>query len=253
LYGYDIDPEKTVNTLDEIPKIDFLHICVPFKETKQFVSIVKYYAERYDPGVIIIHSTVAPRTTREIYQALHVPTAFSPVRGKHPFLKQHIMFWPKWTCVLPREYSSIVANHLSSLGLKVKIYNGEPETLELAKIFETVYRALLIAWWQEMHRIARHFNADFIAITEFIGEIHEKLKDKPPMFPGFIGGHCLIPNTEILNKVYKSKFLDAILESNAKRAKELEDPSVKEEVEKLKELVKRYIKKEYYEGGTVNQ
>lgn len=249
LYGYDIDPNKTANTLEEIPtKIDFLHICVPFNNTDKFVGVVKHYADRYSPQAIIIHSTVGPGTTKKVYQEVGIPVAFSPVRGKHPFLKQHILFWPKWTCVIPKEYSETIAKHLQSLNLKVRIYEGEPETLELAKIFETVYRALLIAWWQEMHRIAKHFGADMKTITEYIGEIHEKLGDKPPLYPGVIGGHCLIPNTKILYSVYKSKFLEAILESNAKRLKEIEDPSIRREVEELKELVKRYIKREYYEG-----
>jgi len=249
LYGYDIDPNKTVNRLEEIPtRIDFLHICIPFQNIKQFIKVTKYYADNYSPQAIIIHSTVAPGTTREIHKNIKIPVAYSPVRGKHPFLKQHILFWPKWTYVLPKESTKLVVNHLRSLNLKVKTYDGAPETLELAKIFETVYRALLIAWWQEMHRITKHFNADMATITEFIGEIHEQLKDKPPMFPGFIGGHCLIPNTLMLYNVYKSKFLEAILESNARRLEELKDPSIREEVEKLKRIVKKYIRREYYEG-----
>ncbi|MCR8472395.1 MAG: GDP-mannose dehydrogenase [Crenarchaeota archaeon] len=249
LYGYDIDPRRTVNKLEDIPeRVDYIHICVPFKDTEHFVKVVGQYIDRYLPDFVIIHSTVAPGTTREIYKAKGVPVAFSPVRGKHPFLKSHMLFWPKWVCALPREYTEVFVEHLKSVKLNAKGYYGEPETLELAKIFETTYRALLIAWWQEMHRIARHFNADILAIAEFIGEIHEKLKDKPPMFPGVIGGHCLIPNTEILYRVYKSKFLEAILESNAKRADEIKDPSIREEVSKLQEFVKKYIVLEYYEG-----
>ena len=218
LYGYDIDQKKTVNSLSEIPEeLDFIHVCVPFKNVDTFARIIHFYVDRFRPRAIIIHSTVAPGTTKRIYEETKITTAFTPVRGKHPYLKQHILFWPKWVCVLPREEEDYVVGHLKSLNLKVKVYRGNPETLELAKIFETVYRALLIAWWQEMHRITKHFNADMATITEFIGEIHEQLKDKPPMFPGFIGGHCLIPNTLMLYNVYKSKFLEAILESNARR------------------------------------
>lgn len=251
LYGYDIDPSKTLNTLEEIPrKVDYIHICIPFNNTEQFVRVVGQYIDNYRPKLVVIHSTVAPGTTREIYKTKGTPVAFSPVRGKHPFLKPHILFWPKWVCALPREYTDISAEHLKSLNLKVRAYYGEPETLELAKIFETTYRALLIAWWQEMHRITRHFNADMITITEFIGEIHEKLKDKPPMFPGLIGGHCLIPNTKILYEVYKSKFLEVILESNQRRAEEIKDPSIREEIAKLQEFVKKYIVLDYYEGRT---
>ena len=58
------------------------------------------------------------------------------------------------------------------------------------------------------------------------------------MFPGFIGGHCLIPNTELLLNAYDSEFLRLILKSNAKRKKELEDKNVKKEAEKVSKRAK---------------
>jgi len=65
---------------EEIPKIDYLHICIPYSE--KFVDIVKEYERKYDPKYTIIHSTVAPGTTRQLgHHAMH-----SPVRGKHPDL-----------------------------------------------------------------------------------------------------------------------------------------------------------------------
>jgi hypothetical protein len=53
------------------------------------------------------------------------------------------------------------------------------------------------------------------------------------MFPDVIGGHCLIPNTELLLKAYDSEFLRLILKSNEKRKKEVEDKTVKAEVQKV--------------------
>ena len=53
------------------------------------------------------------------------------------------------------------------------------------------------------------------------------------MFPGFIGGHCLIPNTELLLKAYDSDMLRFILESNEKRKEEMKDPEIKAEAEKV--------------------
>jgi hypothetical protein len=53
------------------------------------------------------------------------------------------------------------------------------------------------------------------------------------MFPGVIGGHCLIPNTELLLKAYDSEFLRLILESNEKRKEEVKDKTVKAEVQKV--------------------
>ena len=33
----------------------------------------------------------------------------------------------------------------------------------------------------------------------FADEIHEYLGNRPKMFPGFIGGHCIIPNLDLIH------------------------------------------------------
>jgi len=53
------------------------------------------------------------------------------------------------------------------------------------------------------------------------------------MFPGVIGGHCLIPNTELLMDAYDSDFLRLILKSNERRKEEVKDEDVKAEVAKV--------------------
>lgn len=246
VYGYDIDASKTVNRLEEIVSpIDYLHIAIPY--SNRFVEVVKSYIDMFSPRIVFIHSTVAPGTSRKIYNLAKKPVAYTPVRGKHPNLKKHLLFWPKWVAALPHECVDEAASHLEDLGLKVRRYDGPPESLELAKLWETVYRAIMIASWQELHRIARQYNADLLAIADFVGEVHQVLHDRPVYYPAYIGGHCLIPNTRILFEVTGSPLFKFVLESNEKRAKELEDESVKREVEELKKKVfEEYINKSYY-------
>ena len=86
--------------------------------------------------------------------------------------------------------------------------------------FETTYRAWMIACFREMHGMTRHFDADFDEVVDFLEDTHRLRLDRPIMFPGFIGGHCLIPNTELLLNVYDSEFLRLILESNEKRKRD---------------------------------
>lgn len=105
----------------------------------------------------------------------------------------------------------------------------------------------MVACFQEMQRISRHFGAEFDDVVDFIEDTHRVRFDRPVMFPGVIGGHCLIPNVELLLESYDSEFLKLILKSNEKRKEEIKEKSVKEEVEKVrkratvlhKELVKR--------------
>ncbi len=80
---YDIDPLKSLNTLEEIYKCDFVFVCVPTPMNKngtQDLSYIKKVFNRAKPGPIyIIKSTVIPGTTRGLvseYQYLDI--IFSP-------------------------------------------------------------------------------------------------------------------------------------------------------------------------------
>jgi len=245
VYGYDADPAKTVHKLEEVPRpVDALHVAIPYSAS--FADHVSRYAREFKPRLVIVHSTVAPGTTRRLHGQLGLPVAFSPVRGKHPKIKEHLYFWPKWVSALPREFAEEARRHLEEMGLKVRVSEEEPEALELAKLWETVYRAVMIAAWQEVDRIARRYGVSLRTVAEFVAEVHSVLHDRPVYYPDYIGGHCLIPNTRILNEASPSKLLEFVLESNERRLRELQDPQVRREVEELRELFLSLTKRDYY-------
>jgi hypothetical protein len=80
------------------------------------------------------------------------------------------------------------------------------------------------------------------SVVDFIEDTHLVRLDRPVMFPGVIGGHCLIPNVELLLKSYDSKFLRLILESNEKRKEEIRDERVYEEVKRVMQRVETFQK-----------
>jgi len=242
--GYDIRKDVSPCEFKDLPDDpDYIHVTYPY--SKDFVDNTLSYINMLRPKKIIIHSTVAPGTTRAIYEKTGVPTAYSPVRGKHPNLKRHMMFWPKWVSAYPSEKISLFADHLSKIGFVVKIAKN-PETLELAKLFETAYRALMIAAWQEIHRLSRRYKADLTDIAEFIAEVHEVLKDRPVFYPDYIGGHCLIPNTEILDSIDPDTIWRFILESNRRRLEEIKEEDIKKEIEELKKISSKLIPTWYF-------
>uniref|UniRef100_A0A7C2ZSA7 GDP-mannose dehydrogenase n=1 Tax=Ignisphaera aggregans TaxID=334771 RepID=A0A7C2ZSA7_9CREN len=250
VYGYDVDSSKTIDAMESIERpIDYLHITIPY--TASFTDIVKEYVSMFSPRVVFIHSTVAIGTSRAIHRVTGITTAFSPVRGKHPDMTRHLLFWPKWVSALPHEKVEECAKHLELAGFRVRVHRGAPESLELAKLWETVYRAIMIASWQELHRIARKFGADIETVAEFVGEVHSVLRDRPIYFPGYIGGHCLIPNAKILISQYPSKLFEFVLESNDKRLEELKDENTRSDVERLKKLVAKFVNIDYY-GGKID-
>jgi UDP-N-acetyl-D-mannosaminuronate dehydrogenase len=251
VYGFDLDAEKmrSVGQSEDVlpPAVDVMHVCIPCVDKEDFVNSVAGYVGRFKPKLVIINSTVAPGTTAEIYRRVNGSclVAHSPVRGVHKgvdHMKWELKRWTKYVGGVNEESAKKAKEHFEKLGLKTKVLKGCLET-ELAKLFETTYRAWMIVCFQEMHRISRHFGADFDNVVDFIEDTHLVRLDRPVMFPGVIGGHCLIPNTQLLLKAYDSEFLRLILESNSKREKEIADKTVKREIEKVKRRVEALEKK----------
>jgi len=247
VYGFDVDNSKMQSLKQTTPpdKVDIIHICLPCSSRTKFVEITTGYIKKFKPKLAIINSTVPPRTTAKIReQCKDCLVAHSPVRGVHKntdHMKWELKRWTKYVGGANAKAADATRVHFEKLGLKTKILKGCTET-ELAKLFETTYRAWMIACFQEMHRISRRFEADFADVVDFIEDTHRVRSDRPVMFPDVIGGHCLIPNIELLLDDYDSKMLCLILDSNERRKEEVKDRAVMEEVERTKRKVEEHRK-----------
>jgi len=202
--GVDLEPVEIQS------ECEIMHICYPF-EIDDFVGQTVSYIDKYKPRLTIVNSTVAPGTTRAIHQASCAPIVHSPVRGKHARMKQELLHYARFIGGIDAECSRRAAEHFQSIGMKTRILSC-PEDTELAKLTETTYFAVLIAWAQEVERYCDKFSLDYDEIVSF----YEEINFFPPVkhFPGVIGGHCIMPNIKILKTVYNSNILDAIEHSN---------------------------------------
>jgi len=244
VYGFDLDANKMreIGQSAVLPeKVDVMHVCIPCASKEEFVESVVGYVGRFKPRLVIVDSTVALGTTLEVYERCGGGcfVAHSPVRGVHKsleYMKWELKRWTKYVGGVNKKSAEATERHFKKLELKTKLLKSCLET-ELAKLFETTYRAWMIACFQEMHRISKCLGADFDSVVDFIEDTHRVRLDRPVMFPDVIGGHCLIPNVELLLKAYDSEFLRLILKSNEKRKKEIMDESVKREVEKVRKRV----------------
>ena len=91
-----------------------------------------------------------------------------------------------------------------------------PLTLELAKIVvDTSYYGWLITYAQLSNMIAIKNKINYDEMWSFADEIHKFLGNRPKMYPGFIGGHCVIPNLDLI----KNDTLDLIKQINNDYAK----------------------------------
>jgi UDP-N-acetyl-D-mannosaminuronate dehydrogenase len=241
VYCLDINKEKMHNIQqNDLPnEVDVLHLCYPCSNQEDFVKTTVDYMKRFKSELTIINSTVPPGTTEKVHKLSGGHIVHSPIRGMHTSIetmKRDLMFWTKYIGGIDIKSAELASRHFEELGLKTKVLTGTAET-ELAKLFSTTYRAWMIACFQEMHRISRKFGADFNQITDFLEDTHKVRFDRPIHFPGIIGGHCLISNAELLSKSYDSDFIKLILASNEKRKKEMEDPEIAEEADKIKDRV----------------
>jgi UDP-N-acetyl-D-mannosaminuronate dehydrogenase len=247
VYGFDVDREKmrAVGQTAVPKEVAVMHVCIPCFSRDEFVNAVAGYVTRFKPELVIIDSTVAPGTTIETYERCGCLVVHSPVRGVHKsleYMKLELKRWTKYLGGANAEAAQAAREHFEELGLKTKVLKSCTET-ELAKLFETTYRAWMIACFQEMHRISRSLKADFGDVMDFLEDTHRVRLDRPIMFPGVIGGHCLIPNTEMLLKSQDSKFLQLILDSNERRKEEIKDENVRREAEEIKKKAKALEKK----------
>jgi UDP-N-acetyl-D-mannosaminuronate dehydrogenase len=224
--GIDITPPS-----EPIGKVDVLHICFPF-EIKDFVGETARYIERFKPTLTIINSTVAIGTTRAVAQRTGTAVAYSPVRGKHARMLEELGKYTKFVGAMDAASGKRAAEHFESAGLKTKILSA-PEAAELAKLTETTYFGLMIAWAQEVERYCDQAGQAYEEVASFYEEISFFPATK--YFPGVIGGHCVMPNIEILRKFDDSSLLRAIRASNGSKierdsAKKLSGQTVKAKV-----------------------
>jgi len=200
--------------------IGVMHLCFPFTRPEDFEAIALSYIERFKPELTIINSTVVPGTSRQIAEQASVPIVYSPVRGKHVRMAQDLLKYRKFVAATDDEAANRAAEHFRAAGLTTQCIS-KLETLELAKLGETTYFGVLIAFAQELNRYANRVDADYAEALDFFDEIDFLPRTK--YYPGFIGGHCVIPNIQLLRTLTSSPLLEALLESNRRRAGELAD------------------------------
>jgi UDP-N-acetyl-D-mannosaminuronate dehydrogenase len=206
--GVDISPPPA-----GLQNVDVMHICFPF-QIKDFVGECARYIEMFSPKLTVINSTVAVGTTRAVAQRAGTTVAYSPVRGKHARMLEDMRRYTKFVGGLDRSSAEQAANHFESVGLKTKILSS-PEATELAKLTETTFFGLMIAWAQEVERYADQIGQNYEEIVAF----YEEIGFFPPVkyFPGVIGGHCVMPNIELFKRFTDSEILKSIESSNQKK------------------------------------
>lgn len=201
--GYDIDP-KRIKRGDKPDSVEcsFLHICIPFSTT--FGKDIRTLVKRFSPECVVIHSTVSPQTTRQLQSSMKIPLVYSSTTGVHRRMLYDIKRYTKFFAIEKnaprREWAAIAYRRIMrKCGIKTKRMST-PVTLELAKILcDTSYYGWLINYAQLTNLVARKFSVDYDEMWQYAAPIQKFLENRPKMFPGYIGGHCVISNLELVD------------------------------------------------------
>src|SRR5579863_10491338 len=169
------------------PPCSVLHICYPF-EIRDFIGTTAGYIAKYRPRLTMIHSTVTVGTTRQVQERVATPVVFSPVRGKHARMEQEMLHYQKFVAGLDPQSTQQAGQHLAAAGFKVATFPS-PEAGELSKLLETTWLGMLVGWAQDIERMAAQCGASYDDVNAFITEIAYLPKN---VFPGHIGGHCVM-------------------------------------------------------------
>ena len=203
--GYDINPKlMDKHKYEKFKHFDtvFCHICIPF--SSKFEKTVYGIVKEHKPQAIVIHSTISPGTTDRIQKKLDIPVIYSATRGIHKRMLHDLKRYTKFYAIgsnAPRKEwaSSEYTKLMKKSGVKAKQMSS-PITLELAKIVvDTSYYGWLINYAQLSNMISVQHKVNYDEMWSFSDEIHKFLGNRPKMFPGFIGGHCVIPNLDLIH------------------------------------------------------
>jgi UDP-N-acetyl-D-mannosaminuronate dehydrogenase len=198
---------------DDLTGSGILNICIPF--ISDFVNVVNEYIDRFKPELVVIHSTVAPGTTAKIIGKV----CHSPVRGLHPNLDLGIKTFLKYIGSEDQSVAIQYQNHLSQLGVVSHVCKNS-KTTEYAKLLDTTYYGVCIAFHAEVAEVCENENIDFDEVMTLYNKSYNdgytKLDKVNVIRPVLyktkkIGGHCVTPNANILKDYMDSKSIQLVL------------------------------------------
>lgn len=214
--------DKDFDKITKTSKCTNLHITIPYFN-KDFIRYCLNYVKDLEPELLIIHSSVPVGTTDELDRQIKIKmkdktidVVHSPVRGQHPKLAESLLYFVKYVGTQDKKAYLKAKKELAPI--KTKWFNDRKAT-ELGKLLCTSYYGVIISWHREMKKMCDNFDVNFDEVVTDVNKTYNEGYKKfrpnvirPTLYPpeGVIGGHCVVPNAKLLDKQYKSKFLELI-------------------------------------------
>ena len=206
LPGYDITDEAMPEQ-----SFDVLHIAIP--HTPDFTHYVRGYEKIFEAKIVIVYSTV-PIGTCEPNGWVH-----SPVEGKHPDLAESMGLFVRWIGTSDERKAEAVKAIWSLYTDTINLPSAD--YTEYLKLRSTARYGINLVFADYEAQVAdeigmprsllKWYDQDYNELYDKLGVEWAKryVLDSPD---GVIGGHCVVPNAEILNEQYPNKMLEKIIE-----------------------------------------
>lgn len=177
---------------------------------KGFERVVKEYVAKYSPKTVVVHSTVPIGTTRKLHEDPEIECSFmhSPIRGRHPHLEEGIEVFVKFLSGFETNTIEFMRKYLADAGLRV-IVLSRSEATEAGKIISTTLYGHQIKCCKQVKELCNKYELNFKEVYTMFNETYNdgyaKLGEgqfrKPILeaMDGPIGGHCIMPNCELLH------------------------------------------------------
>lgn len=212
---------KDLDRDDGLVDLDVLNVSIPCNSSFDFIETVKDVILSSKAKLTIVHSTVEVGTIRKLKGLIpQAGVVHSPCRGVHPNLYEGIMTFVKFVGAPAIPDARAAEAHLNSLGVKTIVCDNS-ETTELAKLLDTSYYGICIAYHGEAKKACEKFGANFDQVmttynrtyNEGYTALGKSSVVRPVLTPpeGGIGGHCVVENAELLSKQFNSPALDFIV------------------------------------------
>ncbi len=203
----------------KVPQIDVLHIAFPYSD--DFTAQVRSYIELYDPQLTIIYSTVPIGVTEDTgHNIVH-----SPIEGRHPNLEASIASGVRWLGCANKNALADAVMFWKPYVKTIRTVNSASHT-EFLKLRSTAKYGVNLVWADYEAGVAKKLEMDFDALKQFdldynvlymhmgLMQFQRYLLDPPN---GEIGGHCVVPNAELLDVQFPHPMLGLVKDMKPKK------------------------------------
>ena len=214
---YDVDPAKSLNTLEEVHTADFIFVCVPTPMRQDGTQDTSYIEEVFKHAksgpIYIIKSTVKPGTTRGlqlIYPDLNI--VFSPEFLTERIAKLDMMMQARIIFGGKRELTDKIQKLYEGRFKNRHFIHTDTNTAEFIKYMNNCFFATKVSLLNEYYRLAQKMNVDWgtamhgFAADGRVGDSHMQVPG-PDGKLGF-GGACFPKDINAFIQLGKENNID---------------------------------------------